>query len=61
MELWIFLICAVLFIGWGYGFQDYTFCIICCFFLPFYLPDNQKRKRYHMVGLGLLLILDANF
>ena len=57
MELWIFLICAVLFIGWGYGFQDYTFCIICCFFLPFYLPDNQKRKRYHMVGLGLLLIL----
>ena len=57
MELWLFLICAVLFIGWGYGFQQYIFCILCVFFLPFYLPENQKKKRYHKVGTGLLLII----
>jgi len=57
MELWLFLICTVLFIGWDFGFQQYIFCILCVFFLPFYLPDNQKRKRYHRVGMGLVLIL----
>lgn len=57
MELWLFLIFSTLLIGWGYGFQYYTFCILCCFFLPFYLPENQKRKRYQMVGMGFLLIL----
>ena len=57
MELWLFLICSVLFIGWDFGFQQYIFCILCAFFLPFYLPDSQKRKRYHRVGMGLVLIL----
>ena len=57
MELWLFLICTVIFIGWDYGFQQYIFCILCAFFLPFYLPDKQKRKRYHRVGMGLVLLL----
>lgn len=57
MELWLFLICSVMFIGWEYGFQQYIFCILCAFFLPFYLPDSQKRKRYHRVGMGFVLIL----
>ena len=57
MKLWLFLICAVLLIGWGYGFQQYIFCIMCIFFLPIYLPENEKRKRYHMIEIGLLLIL----
>ncbi len=57
LQLWLFLICSVLFIGWDYGFQQYIFCILCIFFLPFYLPEQQKRKRYHRIGMGLALIL----
>lgn len=57
MTLWLFMICSVYFIGWGYGFQQYIFSILCCFFLPFYLPENQKRKRYHRVGIGFLVIV----
>ena len=57
MNLWLFLICSVIFIGWDYGFQQYIYCILCIFFLPFYLPEKQKKKRYHRVGMGLVLIL----
>ncbi len=54
-QLWIFLISAVLLIGWEYGFQQYLFAMICALFLPFYIPEQTKIKRYKFLGIVFVL------
>ena len=51
LQLWIFLVCSVLLIGWGYGYQQYIFAMICAFFLPFYMPETIKGNKYKIIGV----------
>ena len=55
-ELYIFLICATLMIGWNYGFQQYIFGMLCIFFLPFYTPENNKNRSRRLYSVGLLFV-----
>ena len=56
-ELYVYLVCATLMMGWNYGFQQYIFGMLCIFFLTFYLPDvTPKRIRISLL-VGVLFVI----
>ena len=57
IEPYIYMVLAVLLLGWSYGFQLYIYGMVCCFFLPFYLPDTKARKRNSQIWVASIFIL----
>ena len=53
-EIWIHMAAAVLSFGWEPGFQNWTFALLCAFFLPLFSPVNKREKDRRPIMIGLL-------
>ena len=56
LEIYIYMVTAVLLMGWEFGYQQYIFGTVCSFFLPFYLPEGKSRTRHYQIFIGTSFI-----
>ena len=56
-EIWIHMIMAVLAFGWHPGFQNWTYGLVCAFFLPSFAPIKSKEKSKRPLYVGIVFVL----
>ena len=56
IEILIHMILAVAAFGWAPGFQNWSYGLICAFFLPSLDPTNQKMTTRRPIIIGIIFI-----
>lgn len=57
IEIFFHMVFAVLNFGWDAGYQNWTFGLVCAFFLPSFSPvGNAEKKRVPIISAALFMI-----
>ncbi len=55
-QILAFSLLTVIFFGMRCGFQNYILLSLTVFFLPFYLDDEEKPRRFNMLYVSLFIV-----
>ncbi len=56
IESWFHMIAAIIAFGWEAGYQNWTYALVCAFFLPSLYPITQRQApaRSYLIGFSFI-------